>query len=189
MVIIHLAPEVANGQRITRSAAYEIDINNYWHRQMGRLAPALTLRSRSHLARAMLPKDYTRVVFAQRPVTHITSTTFRKETITWDLKPGPSEVLVRVDWISLDPVMRTWLTDAGSYGGTVQIGEVMRSIGLLGTIVEIGEGSRLRPGDVVSSHRGLGKFYSILASFPSLSLRTGWTEYGVVKEEDVQVIQ
>jgi NADPH-dependent curcumin reductase CurA len=96
---------------------------------------------------------YTRIVLAERPVTNITPTTFRKETIPLDLKPGPSEVLIQVDWLSLDPIMRNWIKDARSYVPPVQIGEVMRSVGL-GTVVEIGKGSQLQPGDIVSCYPG-----------------------------------
>lgn len=100
------------------------------------------------------PKHYTRIVLAERPETNITPTTFRKETVPFDLlKPRPGEVLLRVDWVSLDPAMRTWLKDARSYQPPVQIGAVMRSIGL-GTVIEVGEGCELRPGDIVNTRTG-----------------------------------
>jgi hypothetical protein len=105
------------------------------------------------MARTTPPKHYTRIVLAERPETDITPTTFRKETVPFDLKPGPGEILVRVDWISLDPTMRTWLRDARSYLPPVQIGAVMRSLGL-GTVIEAGEGCELRPGDIVSARPG-----------------------------------
>ena len=100
------------------------------------------------------PKHYTRIVLAERPETDITPTTFRKETVSSDvLKPGPGEVLLRVDWVSLDPAMRTWLRDVRSYQPPVQIGTVMRSLGL-GTVIEAGEGCELRPGDIVNTRTG-----------------------------------
>lgn len=99
------------------------------------------------------PEHYTRIVLAERPDTDITPTTFRKETVPFDLKPGPGEVLLRVDWISLDPTMRTWLRDARSYQPPVQIGAVMRSLGL-GTVIEAGSGCELRPGDIVNTLTG-----------------------------------
>jgi NADPH-dependent curcumin reductase CurA len=101
----------------------------------------------------MPPKHYMRVVLAERPVTNITPTTFRKEMVPLDLKPGASEALVRVDWVSLDPVMRNWVKDDRSYTPPVQIGQVMRSVGL-GTVVEVGEGSQLQLGDIVSCNPG-----------------------------------
>jgi NADPH-dependent curcumin reductase CurA len=101
----------------------------------------------------MLPKHYTRVVLAERPKTNITPTTFRKERVAFELKPGPGEVLVRVDWLSLDPAMRGWLRPAATYVEPVQLGAVMRSFGL-GSVVEAGEGCELRPGDIVSGLTG-----------------------------------
>ena len=101
----------------------------------------------------MLPKLYTRIVLAERPKTNITPTTFRQETVAFDLKPGPGEVLVRVDWLSLDPAMRGWIRAAATYVEPVQLGAVMRSMGL-GTVVEAGEGCKLRPGDVLSGLTG-----------------------------------
>ena len=101
----------------------------------------------------MLPKHYTRIVLAERPKTNITPTTFRKETVAFDLKPEPGEVLVRVDWLSLDPAMRGWIKEIASYIEPVRIGAVMRATGL-GTVIEAGEGCELRPGDVVTGFTG-----------------------------------
>jgi hypothetical protein len=105
------------------------------------------------MAQITNPKHYTRIVLAERPETNITSTTFRKETVPFDLKPAPGEILLRVDWISLDPALRTWLRDVRFYARPVQIGEVMRCIGL-GTVVEAGEGCKLRPGDIACARSG-----------------------------------
>jgi len=113
----------------------------------------------------MLPENYTRIVLAERPKTNIAPNTFRKERVAFDLKPGPGEVLVRVDWLSLDPAMRGWIRDTASYIEPVRIGAVIRSVGL-GTVVEAGEGCELRPGDIVC---GL----------------TGWTDYAVLKKAEV----
>ena len=97
----------------------------------------------------MSTKHYTRIVLNERPVTGITSTTFRIESVPFDLQPGEGEVLVQVNWLSLDPAMRFWVKGVGGYSPPVQIGEVMRSHGLA-TVVEAGEGCKLQPGDAVS---------------------------------------
>ena len=99
----------------------------------------------------MSTKHYTRIVLNERPVTYTTPTTFRIENIPFDLRPVQGEVLVQVNWLSLDPGWRVWLNDATSYMPLppVQIGEVMRSAGLA-TVIQVGEGSKLQPGDVVS---------------------------------------
>ena len=101
----------------------------------------------------MSTKQYTRIVLNERPITDITPTTFRIEHVPFDFQPGPGEILVQVNWLSLDPAMRGWLRDARSYIPPVQIGEVMRSGGLA-TVVKAGEGCRLLPGDVVSCMPG-----------------------------------
>jgi NADPH-dependent curcumin reductase CurA len=44
-------------------------------------------------------------------------------------EPGPGEVLVKLQYISLDPAMRGWMNDTRSYIPPVGIGEVMRALG------------------------------------------------------------
>ena len=59
----------------------------------------------------------------------------RPDSSTWDLTsteipdPGPGQILVRVNLISLDPAMRGWLNDVRSYIPPVGIGDVMRALG------------------------------------------------------------
>ncbi len=43
-------------------------------------------------------------------------------------EPGEGEVLVRIDYISLDPAMRGWMNDTRSYIPAVGIGDVMRAL-------------------------------------------------------------
>ena len=63
----------------------------------------------------------------------------------WDLTeepvgaPGEGELLVEVQYVSLDPAMRGWMNDAPSYIPPVGIGEVMRA-GAVGRVVESGHG-------------------------------------------------
>ena len=97
----------------------------------------------------MSPKHYTRIVLNERPITDITPTIFRIENVPFDLQPGEGEILVQVNWLSLDPAMRFWLKDVVGYSPPVQIGEVMRSIGLA-TVVKAGEGCKLQLGDIIS---------------------------------------
>ncbi len=101
----------------------------------------------------MCPKHYTQIVFNERPIADITPNSFRIENVPFNLKPGAGEILVQVNWLSLDPVMRGWLRDTRGYTVPVQIGEVMRSVGLA-TVVQVGEGSELQPGDVVQCMPG-----------------------------------
>ena len=105
----------------------------------------------------MAPSHYTRIVLSERPKGDIDTRTFRKETVPFDLKPGPKQILVKPEWLSLDPAMRGWLRDTRSYIPPVQLGAVMRSAGLA-KVVEVGEGSRFTPGDLVSCTSGASTF-------------------------------
>jgi NADPH-dependent curcumin reductase CurA len=101
----------------------------------------------------MAQNNYTRIVLQERPVTNIVPTTFRSEVLPLDLEPKDAQVLVKVNWLSLDPAMRGWLRDTRSYIPPVQIGEVMRATGL-GTVVKTGNGSRFEKGDMVQASLG-----------------------------------
>lgn len=61
--------------------------------------------------------------------------------------PGPSQVLVKVDVLSVDPAMRSWMNAGKSYVEPVEIGEVMRAAGA-GYVVE-SQDPRFQPGDAV----------------------------------------
>ena len=50
-------------------------------------------------------------------------------------KAGDGQILVEVEYISLDPAMRAWMNDVRSYIPPVQIGEVMRAAAI-GRVVE-----------------------------------------------------
>ena len=52
--------------------------------------------------------------------------------------PDTGQIVVAVQWLSLDPSQRGWLDDVPSYLPPVQIGEVMRGIGA-GTVVASGD--------------------------------------------------
>ena len=49
-------------------------------------------------------------------------------------EPPDGQVLVRVDYLSVDPAMRAWMNEGRSYIAPVGIGEVMRAAGI-GTVV------------------------------------------------------
>jgi NADPH-dependent curcumin reductase len=68
-------------------------------------------------------------------------------------EPGDGEVLVRVLYISLDPAMRGWMADTPSYVPPVQIGEVMRALGVGRVIASRDE--RFAEGDHVSGVLGV----------------------------------
>jgi NADPH-dependent curcumin reductase CurA len=66
--------------------------------------------------------------------------------------PGDGEVLVRNDWLSLDPYMRGRMSQARSYANSVAIGEVMLGQ-TVGEVVESRD-PRFKPGDKVLSPLG-----------------------------------
>lgn len=83
----------------------------------------------------------TQVLLANRPTGWVQESNF-SIVETPIPKPGPGQILVRNDWLSLDPYMRGRMNDVKSYSPPVQIGEVMAG----GTVGEVqaGEGL-LRP--------------------------------------------
>src|SRR5688572_18243918 len=64
------------------------------------------------------------VVLASRPQGRVVLENFRIVEAEAPA-PGPGEVLVRGEWLSLDPYMRGRMSEAKSYAKSVGIGEVM----------------------------------------------------------------
>jgi NADPH-dependent curcumin reductase CurA len=71
-------------------------------------------------------------------------------------EPGEGEVLVEVQYASLDPAMRGWISEAASYARPVGIGEVMRAIAV-GRIVASRD-ERFAEGDHVSGLLGIQEY-------------------------------
>ena len=69
---------------------------------------------------------------------------------------GDGQFVVRVDYLSIDPAMRTWMNAGRSYVPPVQIGEVMRALGI-GTVVE-SRHPGYSVGDLVSGLFGVQNF-------------------------------
>src|ERR1700693_5196130 len=78
---------------------------------------------------------------------------------TWELTeesvsdPRDGEVAVEVLYTSLDPAMRVWLNEGDSYMPAVQIGDVMRAIGV-GRVIASAD-PQLAEGDPVSGIFGI----------------------------------
>jgi NADPH-dependent curcumin reductase CurA len=66
------------------------------------------------------------------------------------------EVLVKTQYISLDPAMRGWMAEGRSYVPPVEIGEVMRA-GTIGKVVE-SKGERFAVGDHVTGWLGVQEY-------------------------------
>ena len=110
--------------------------------------------------------DNQRVVLASRPAGAVTPENFRLEASA--LPPlGEGDVLVRNEWLSLDPYMRGRMSDAKSYVKPVQVGEVM--VGqTVGEVVE-------------SNHPGFQKGDKVITS-------TGWQRFGIARGKELRLI-
>ena len=93
-----------------------------------------------------------RAVLASRPVGMVKPENFTFESVPVE-QPGEGEILVEVAYVSLDPAMRGWLSDAKSYIPPVQIGEVMRAGGV-GKVLASGDPA-YKPGDTVVGITGI----------------------------------
>src|ERR1700749_4833687 len=69
---------------------------------------------------------------------------------------GDGELLVKVQYISLDPAMRGWMNDAKSYIRPVAIGEVMRA-GAGGTVIK-SKHPGFKEGDIVTGALGAQEY-------------------------------
>ena len=78
--------------------------------------------------------------------------------------PEDGQALARVKYLSIDPTMRVWMADVPQYMPPVQLGEVMRSIGL----AEIVESRHpdFKKGDKIMGLTGLQAFVLITGKQP-----------------------
>jgi NADPH-dependent curcumin reductase CurA len=81
---------------------------------------------------------------------------------SWELtsepvpSPGPGELVVEVSHLSIDPAMRAWMNAGASYIEAVEVGAVMRALGL-GTVTA-SEHPEFAVGDHVSGVFGVQEF-------------------------------
>ena len=131
---------------------------------------------------------------------------------TWGLveteipTPGDGEILLKLEYISLDPAMRGWLNDVRSYIPPVQIDEVMRAGGV-GKVIEsnhtdfkVGDYLYGNPGVqqyVVTDGKGYHKVDASLAplpvytgtlGMPGMTAYFGILEVGELKEGDAVLV-
>lgn len=66
------------------------------------------------------------------------------------------QLLIKIEYISMDPAMRGWLNDAKSYIEPVQVGDVMRA-GAVGEVIE-SKHEKFAVGDYVSGHNGVQSY-------------------------------
>jgi NADPH-dependent curcumin reductase len=68
------------------------------------------------------------------------------------------QILIKNEYISLDPAMRGWMNEGTTYIKGVEIGEVMRALGV-GIVIESKNG-KFKVGDAVSGLTGV-QLYTI----------------------------
>ena len=66
--------------------------------------------------------------------------------------PGPGEVLLETVYLSIDPAMRSWMSEGAGYQPSVPLGEVMRGGGVARVLESRSEG--FAPGDLVQARLG-----------------------------------
>ena len=91
------------------------------------------------------------VVLASHPVGPVTADNFRIVEVPVG-KPAAGEVLVRNQWLSLDPYMRGRMSQVKSYAKGVEVGEVMQGQ-TVGEVLE-SQDPAFRPGDNVLTSLG-----------------------------------
>ena len=106
------------------------------------------------------------ILLDHRPAANVSPANFRLVE-TPVPTPGPGQVLVRHQFLSLDPYMRGRLSDAKSYAKPQDLGQVMqgRTVG----VVEVSENPNFKKGDAVV---GMG----------------GWQRYALSDGRDLRVI-
>jgi len=103
------------------------------------------------------------VVLKARPEGRVTADLFAVEHAAVP-EPGPGQVLVRVLWLSLDPAMRGWISDAPNYRDPVPLGAVMPGFTV---------------GEVAASNHPDYKVGEIVAG------RQGWREWALSDGKDI----
>jgi NADPH-dependent curcumin reductase CurA len=90
----------------------------------------------------------------------------RREDFEWTTapagEPGPGEVLVRNEMLSLDPAMRGWMREGRSYVPPVGIGEVMRALGAGKVVASNAPG--IAVGDAVTGIVGVQDYAKLKAN-------------------------
>ena len=145
------------------------------------------------------------VLLASRPQGGVTEDNFRIVEAPIG-RPAAGEVLVRNEWLSLDPYMRGRMSEAKSYVPPVQLGEVM--VGqTVGEVIE-SQDARFNPGDKVLTplgwqlygvargkeltpidvNRAPASYYLGVLGMPGLTAWLGLSEIGQPKPGETVVV-
>ena len=129
---------------------------------------------------------------------------FEEELIS-EIKDG--QILIKQQYISLDPAMRGWMNNSKSYIPPVEIGTVMRA-GTVGEVIQINNNTNFKVGDFVSGWGGVqeysisdGKNYSIIKDknnpihrylgalgMPGMTAYFGIINEGKIKSGDIVLV-
>jgi hypothetical protein len=102
-----------------------------------------------------------RIKLAARPTGMVKPTDFSLSTEPV-AQPAPGEVLIKVQYISLDPAMRGWMNEGRSYIRPVGIGEVMRAGGI-GRVIASND-AKVAVGDTVTATTGVQDYALVKAA-------------------------
>lgn len=97
----------------------------------------------------------TQVHLAKRPVGEPKTTDFE---VTHETRPtaDDGEIVVESHYLSLDPAMRGWMNEGKSYIEPVEVGDVMRALGV-GKVIE-SKHPKFQEGDFVSGTLGIQQY-------------------------------
>ena len=139
------------------------------------------------------------MILANRPVGIPEKNTWNyKEELISEIQDG--QILIKHQYISLDPAMRGWMNNSKSYIPPVEIGTVMRA-GTVGEVIKVKNNTNFNVGDFVSGWGGVqeysisdGKNYNIINDKNNPIYRylgalgmPGMTAYfGIIKEGKIK---
>lgn len=105
-----------------------------------------------------------RIVLVERPSEMVQERNLAVEEVPAP-EPAEGEALVQVQYLSIDPTIRTWMNDAAGYLPPIPVGGVVRSLGV-GTVLKSRTG-RYGEGDLVMGMTGWQDFVVVGSGAPA----------------------
>ena len=147
-----------------------------------------------------------KMILANRPVGIPEKNTWNyKEELIPEIQDG--QILIKHQYISLDPAMRGWMNNSKSYIPPVEVGTVMRA-GTVGEVIKVKNNTNFKVGDFVSGWGGVqeysisdGKNYNIIKDknnpihrylgalgMPGMTAYFGIINEGKIKSGDIVLV-
>ena len=104
----------------------------------------------------MTTADNRQFLLARRPKGEAGRDDFTFQTVP-TTQPASGQVLVKNEYLSLDPAMRGWMNEGKSYIAPVELGAVMRALGV-GKVIE-SQHPKFSPGDYVMGVLGVQDYF------------------------------